>query len=198
MTFPATVRPLQSVPSVAVWQFGGLAEKGLVPVIPGVVLGLDPVLGHGFVSDLLLDNGFRLRRVLDRGLELYSGPGGSLGLDGGLCCRGIERLQGLLGRRLQAGHEGFLIQTVFSGKGAAACDHAVLDRSKTAVLLGNELGSGPGGFQLTLQPAVFVLKVAQLRLHLRRAGDLLLEGEDFRCMIAVLPMPDRLNAPESV
>lgn len=56
-------------------------------VIPGVVLRLDAVLDHGFVPDLLLDDRFRLRRVLDRGLGLRSGPGGSLCLDGGLLCR---------------------------------------------------------------------------------------------------------------
>ena len=169
-----------------------------MPVIPGVVLRLDPVLDHGVVPDLILDDRFSLRRVLDRGIGLHSGPGGSLCRDGGLCRRGIERLQGLLGRRLQAGHEGFLIQTVFPGKGATACDHAVLDGAQAAVFLGDQFRPGPGGFQLALQPAVFVLKVAQLRLHLRRAGDLLLEGEDFGRMIAVLPMPDRLDASESV
>lgn len=169
-----------------------------MPVVPGIVLRLDAVLDHGFVPDLLLDGRFRLRRVLDRGLELYSGSGGRLCLDGGLCHRGIERLQGLLGRRLQAGHEGFLIQAVFPGKGATACHHAVLDRAQAVVLLGNQLGPGPGGFQLALQPAVLVLKLAQLRLHLRGAGDLLLEGKDLGRMIAVLPMPSRLNASESV
>lgn len=71
-----------------------------MPVVPGVVLGLDAVLDHGFVPDLLLGDRFRLRRMLDRGLELYSGPSGRLCLDGGLCHRGIERLQGFLGRRL--------------------------------------------------------------------------------------------------
>lgn len=167
-------------------------------VIPGVVLRLDAVLDHGFVPDLLLDGWFLLRRMLDRGLELYSGSGGSLCLNGGLCRRGIERLQGLLGRCLQAGHEGFLVQTVFPGKGAAACHHAVLDRTQAVVLLGDQFGPCLRGFQLALQPAVLVLKLAQLRLHLRGAGDLLLEGEDLGRMIAALPMPSRLNASESV
>jgi hypothetical protein len=48
-----------------------LAKKELVSVIPGVVLGLDPMLNLGFVPDLLLDDGFRLRCVLDRGLEMW-------------------------------------------------------------------------------------------------------------------------------
>ena len=67
-----------------------------------------------------------------------------------------------------------------------------------AVLLGDEFGPGPGGFQLALQPAVLVLQVAQLRLHIRRAGDLLPESEDFGRMIVLLPVPDCLSPFESV
>ena len=174
-----------------------------VPFIPGIVLRLDPMLDRRFVPDPLLNNRLLLRRMrdsLDRrlGLRRCSGPGWSLGLGGGLRHRGIEGVQRFLGCRLQAGHERFLVQALFLSKGFAARDHTVLDGAQAAVLLGDQLGPGLGGLQLAVQPAVLMLEVGKLSLHLRSASDLLLEGEHLDGMSAVLAMPGGLDAPESV
>lgn len=126
-------------------------ETGSVPIVPGIVLRLDPTLCGGFVPDLLLDGQFLLRRMhssLDRrlGLRRHPGPGRGLRLDHWLCGR----------------------------------------------------SPGLGGLPLTLQPAVLMLKVADLLPHLRGTSDLLLEGEQLDGMSAVLAMPGGLDAPESV
>lgn len=50
-----------------------------MPVVPGIVLRLDPTLGGGFVPDLLLNGRFLLRRMhssLDRRLGLRRYPQG--------------------------------------------------------------------------------------------------------------------------
>ncbi len=119
-------------------------------------------------------------------------------LDHWPCGRSIERIQRLLGSRLQAGHERFFVQTLLLREGPTTRDHALLDGAQAAVLLGDQLGPGLGGLQLALQLAVLVLKVTDLLPHLWGAGDLLLESEHFDGVRAVLPMPGRLDAPESV
>ena len=140
---------LQSVPT------DRQAKNGLMAVVPGIVLRLDPTLGGGFVPDLLLNDRFLLRRVcgsLDRrlGLRRDPGPGRGLRLDHWLCGRGIERVQRFFGGRLQPGHEGFLVQALFLGKSPTTRDHAVLDSAQAAVLLGDQLGPGFGSLQLAL------------------------------------------------
>ena len=174
-----------------------------MPVVPGIILRLDPTLGSGFVPDLLLDDRlplWRMRGSLDRrlGLRRHLGPGRGLRLDHRLCGRGIERVQRFLGGRLQAGHEGFFVQTLFLSEGFAASDHTVLDGAQAAVLLGDQLGPGLCSLQLASQLTVLVLKVANFLPHLRGTGHLLLEGEQLDGMSAVLAMPGGLDAPESV
>ena len=174
-----------------------------MPVVPGIVLRFDPTPCGGFVPDLLLNDRLLLRHMracLDRRLGLRRDPGSGCGLclDPRLCGRGIEGVQRFLGGRLQAGDEGFLIQTLFLGKSFAASDQAVLDSAQAAVLLGDQLGPGLGGLQLALQLTVLVLEVADLLPHLRGAGDLLLESEQLDGVRAVLAMPGGLDAPESV
>ena len=180
-----------------------MLRTGSVTVIPGIVLRLDPMLDDWFVPDPLLDDRFPLRRLFYSfdhrlGLRRRSGPGRGLRLHRWLCGRGIERVQRFLGGRLQPGHEGFFVQPFFLGKSSTTRDQALLDGAQAAVLLGDQLDSGLGRLQLTLQPVVFVLKVGKLFLHLRGAGDLLLEGEQLDGMRAVLAMPGGLDAPESV
>ncbi|MCO6364891.1 hypothetical protein [Paracoccus sp. 08] len=72
------------------------------------------------------------------------------------------------------------------------------ERADDTSLLGDQLGPGLGGFQLAVKPAVLMLEVGKLPLHLRGTGDLLLEGEELDHMSAVLAMPGVQAAPESV